>query len=180
MKKPGKAWAALGVVVFVLGLVSIARAHAVCPATWDHWHTGQGNDVVGTDINGSDCWFLGQGADSYTGQANDSYVNGEEDGDLLIGAGGEDWLVGGPAADELRGGTGRDELAGNGGNDEFHADTDLQRDTIFDGTGKDVVSGGPEDDLYRCEDGDADDFSDFHGTLWGPSTAFCSPAFEPQ
>jgi hypothetical protein len=43
-----------------------------------------------------------------------------------------------------------------------------------------VVSGGPEDDLYRCEDGDADDFSDFHGTLWGPSTAFCSPAFEPQ
>ena len=172
-----KSWAAFGAAVLVLGLFSFsAQGHAVCPNSYEHQHFGSANNVVASSgADPGDCYFMGAGDDSYTGLSNDSRIDGEADGDLLIGNGGSDRLIGGSGPDELRGGTGWDDLIGNGANDDLHAGGDPSSvDSIYDGTGNDlVISGDVNDKLYRCEDGDADDFSQFDGGMYGPSTIYC-------
>ena len=172
-----KSWAAFGAAVLVLGLFSFsAQGHAVCPNDYEHQHFGGANNVVASSgADPGDCYFMGEGYDSYTGVSNDSRIDGEGDGDLLIGNNGFDYLIGGPGPDELRGGSGYDDLIGNGGNDELRAGGDGSGfvDHIYDGTGKDLVAGDTNDILYRCEDGDADDLSQFDGHLQGPESSYC-------
>ncbi|MBR9862822.1 MAG: calcium-binding protein [Rhodobacteraceae bacterium] len=87
-------------------------------------------DVSGvSEFRGGNSFYLGRGADVFTGGAVGAIVFGED---------GDDTLNGGSKSDTFYGGEGADELSGGGGGDVFVQDTDFGADSNFGGDGKDT------------------------------------------
>lgn len=92
------------------------------------------------------------------GDSGANFINGTDNGDVIVGKGDLDWidghggndhLCGGPGDDALYGGDGDDRLFGQGGKDTLlgAANDDLldgggNNDTLQGGTGSDVLRGG--------------------------------------
>ena len=106
---------------------------------------------------------LNDGADTYTGAANERVLGGKGDDILSVGAGVD--ALGEQGNDQLTGGTSFCRLVGEIGSDTLHAGTggalmfgDAGKDTIvgsavsdgiFGGAGKDILTGGGDEDQFH-------------------------------
>ncbi len=89
------------------------------------------------------------------GSAFDDILNGDDQGNRLIGDLGADILNGGGAADNLNGGAGSDTLRGDEGDDSL--DGGIGNDIIDGGAGNDILRGGTGDDVFIKRPGESDD-----------------------
>lgn len=113
--------------------------------------TGGGDDVVGSYYgnglslpDGALRVWLGDGRDTFHGNAAAEVVDGGGGNDTLRGAGGDDGLDGGAGDDTLDGGTGRDTVRGGEGDDVLTGD-----DTADRGIFADLIDGGPGRDTLK-------------------------------
>jgi Ca2+-binding RTX toxin-like protein len=97
----------------------------------------------------------------YFGTAGNDYVQGNDLGNVIAGAGGNDVIIGGAGDDYLLGEDGNDAIFGGAGNDTIDvgsgnnfADGGDGIDNIFGGSGNDVLLGGSGDDEIYGGDGD--------------------------
>jgi Ca2+-binding RTX toxin-like protein len=170
---------ALLVIAAALALGAIAPAHAepplLCldrdvtdlrPTDAADFLTGLEDGVARGD--GGDQYFggAGTGADVMCGNADADVIVGEGGPDSLDGGPGDDVVSGMAGSDVVRGGDGSDSVQGGSGADVLRAGPgDGVADTLTDGTGEDVIVGGPLDTWLKCEDGDPDDHQGFDGTI---------------
>ena len=109
---------------------------------------------------------------SIIGDARDNRLNGTNDADVILGAGGDDelkgrdgddYLDGGKGGDEIRGGSGNDRIFARAGNDELKGEDG--NDHLVGGDGSDQASGGGGNDTFvaTIDDGN-DEYSGGSGT----------------
>jgi len=112
-------------------------------------------------LAGNDIAYLGNGADTVSGGADNDRLFGRGGDDLLFGDAGNDKLDGGAGNDSLFGGIGRDRLFGGDGNDELSGGDDNDslngndgNDTLYGGDGNDRLNGSNGEDNLFGDDGD--------------------------
>ena len=128
--------------------------------------------LFSNEIQGIENVIGGDGNDSFTGSADDNFLDGNRGNDTLYGAGGEDaldgdagddWLYGGAGDDGLSGGAGDDRLFGGTGHDLMSGFDGVDRligdtgnDYMYGGTGADVIDGNlGNDTIYGGDAGDS-------------------------
>lgn len=129
---------------------------------WRLWdfsvqHDGNGNfdttltNVVsstGTEPEGNDILYGGQGLDILLGEGGDDFLSGDEGVDALVGGSGNDLLMGGEDDDWVWGDDWED--ATIAGHDILLGEAGV--DHLFGGAGDDVLFGGEGDDQLKGDD----------------------------
>jgi len=110
----------------------------------------KGIDTVKTTLNqytlGNNLeylFYMGSGKFTGTGNTQDNWIVGGDNGNTLNGGAGNDLLEGGAANDLLNGGEGNDIQYGGGG-----------ADTLRGNNGNDILYGNEGDDIVKGDDGD--------------------------
>lgn len=98
-----------------------------------------GKGSLATQLDGMPIWG-GQTDDELAGDEDDDLIHGAGGHDRVSGGAGEDELWGDAGNDILTGGKGRDSLFGNEGNDMLRGGS--QRDRLNGGSGRDILTGG--------------------------------------
>jgi len=115
---------------------------------------------------GDDQYFAALGNDAVCGNAGNDVIAGEGGADRIDGGPGDDIILGMGGDDVLRGNIGADEVRGGAGDDRVRGGTVSEsRDDLYDGVGNDEIIGTDEDVWHKCDDGMADDASDFTGIV---------------
>ena len=112
---------------------------------------GSSKDDILSGLKGKDTIYGGVGRDTVRGGSEDDFINGADDGDLLLGGNGNDTLYGGFGIDTIGGGSGNDLIKGNEDRDILFGHGG--NDTIEGGSGNDVLKGGNDDDVLFGGDG---------------------------
>lgn len=131
--------------------VTLPNAGEVAPPVGHYVRLNDGaDDYTGTAQN--DTLFGNGGDDSIAGGAGDDHVFGGAGSDLLDGGTGRDTLGGGSGADILIGGAGDDSLMGDDGASTMLGAGD---DVLYGGEGRDALAGGAGNDaLFGGADAD--------------------------
>jgi Ca2+-binding RTX toxin-like protein len=115
--------------------------------------SGQGNQMA-TEQYGQDDNDVLRGAgnlNTLDGGAGNDRLHGGNNHDTMRGWSGDDVMFGGGGNDDMSGSTGNDFLAGEGGVDALLGGDD--NDHLDGGTGGDMLSGGAGDDFLFADDG---------------------------
>lgn len=143
-------------------------------------YMGDGNDHLDASsaqsANDAVVGLGGTGNDTMSGSSGNDYLDGGQDDDTVSGLNGDDTIVGGTAADLLYGGSGNDTLVGSrdtqflppGSQKTFEDLSDRAGDTMFGGSGDDIISM----DQYDTASGGtgSDDFTVYYDpTKEGPA-----------
>ena len=113
----------------------------------------EGDDTLrGTDVNGQDQLFGGEGNDTIFGGAGNDLISGDVDQNGRTNSGsGDDTLFGEAGADTITGGGGDDIIDGGVGNDNLNGQAG--DDTLIGGDGNDTLSGLAGADKFSGGDG---------------------------
>jgi hypothetical protein len=117
-------------------------------------HTTEGDDIIYGDEQDNVLSGAG-GNDQIYGLEGADTLNGDLGNDLLYGADGEDALNGGDGNDTLYGGQGDDVLSGGAGSDKLYGQAG--DDTLQGGLGNDLLNGSTGNDIYLFNLGDGQD-----------------------
>lgn len=145
----------------------------------DRLDGGDGDDALGGD-EGNDTLDGDGGSDDLVGGAGDDTLRGGSGNDRMLGGDGTDLLEGGSGRDVATGGSGDDTIRGGGGGDRLQGDAG--NDTLEGGDGgdrlvgsagtfgtgeADVMTGGPDGDVFVLGDGERVFYDDLDATTPG-------------